>query len=313
MVTPVYICTGFLDSGKTTFIKDTLMKQDWIEDGPTLLLACEEGEEEYTEAYLDENGMFLFQIEDREQLNHDFLRNCERIYHPAQVVIEYNGTWELQELLEEHFPENWEIQGVYSTVNGETLDMYLKNMRNLLMNQLTESELIVINRCGEGTDRSQFRRALKIQNPQAQLIFESTDGEIIPQGEEDLPFDIKADRIEIGDVDFGTWYADAYEHPEHYAHKEVVFLAQLFRPKGMPTSLMLPGRQIMTCCADDIRFYGYPCRLEKGTKIEQRSWARVTARFEFESFRQYAPKQPVLYLVEMEKAERPEDPVVYLG
>ena len=49
MTTPVYICTGFLDSGKTTFIKDTLMKQEWIEEGPTLLLQCEEGEEEDSE------------------------------------------------------------------------------------------------------------------------------------------------------------------------------------------------------------------------------------------------------------------------
>ena len=53
MTTPVYICTGFLDSGKTTFIKDTLMKQEWIEEGPTLLLQCEEGEEEYSEKYLE--------------------------------------------------------------------------------------------------------------------------------------------------------------------------------------------------------------------------------------------------------------------
>lgn len=40
--------------------------------------------------------------------------------------------------------------GIYSTVNGTTLDMYLKNMRNMLMEQLTESELIIINRCPEG-------------------------------------------------------------------------------------------------------------------------------------------------------------------
>ena len=56
MTTPVYICTGFLDSGKTTFIKDTLMKQEWIEEGPTLLLQCEEGEEEYSEKYLEEKS-----------------------------------------------------------------------------------------------------------------------------------------------------------------------------------------------------------------------------------------------------------------
>ena len=274
MTTPVYICTGFLDSGKTTFIKDTLMKQEWIEEGPTLLLQCEEGEEEYSEKYLDENGLFLFNIEEREKLNKTFFENCEKIYHPVQVIIEYNGTWDLQEILDEDFPRNWEIQGVYSTVSGETLDMYLKNMRNMLMNQLTESELIIINRCGENTDRSAFRRALKIQNPQAQLIFEGVDGNIIPQTEEDLPYDLKADHIFIDDVDFGTWYVDAYEHPERYEHKKITFLAQLFRPKGMPANMLIPGRQIMTCCADDIRFYGYPCNLGRAAQITQRSWKK---------------------------------------
>ncbi|XCP84184.1 hypothetical protein ABXS75_14065 [Roseburia hominis] len=313
MMTPVYICTGFLDSGKTTFVKDTLMKQDWIEDGPTLLLQCEEGEEEYPEDWRDENGVFLFEIEDREQLNEAFFQNCERIYHPDQVIIEYNGTWDLQEIMNESFPENWEIQGVYSTVNGETLDVYLKNMRNMLMNQLTESELIVTNRCGENTDRSSFRRALKIQNPMAQLIFEDMEGNIIPQTAEDLPFDIKADKIEIEDTDFGIWYVDAYEHPERYEHKEILFLAQVFRPKGMPANMLIPGRQIMACCAEDIRFYGYPCKMSEKARIEQRSWMRVRVRFEFEAVRKFAPKQPILYLLDAKKADRPEEEVVYLG
>ena len=30
MVTPVFVCTGFLDSGKTTLVKETLMEQDWM-------------------------------------------------------------------------------------------------------------------------------------------------------------------------------------------------------------------------------------------------------------------------------------------
>ena len=56
MATPMFIVTGFLDSGKTTMIKDTLMEQEWIEPGLTLLLLCEEGEEEYPEEYLKEKN-----------------------------------------------------------------------------------------------------------------------------------------------------------------------------------------------------------------------------------------------------------------
>ena len=313
MTTPVYICTGFLDSGKTTFIKDTLMKQEWIEEGPTLLLQCEEGEEEYSEKYLDENGLFLFNIEEREKLNKTFFENCEKIYHPVQVIIEYNGTWDLQEILDEDFPRNWEIQGVYSTVSGETLDMYLKNMRNMLMNQLTESELIIINRCGENRDRSAFRRALKIQNPQAQLIFEGVDGNIIPQTEEDLPYDLKADHIFIDDVDFGTWYVDAYEHPERYEHKKITFLAQLFRPKGMPANMLIPGRQIMTCCADDTTFLGYVCRSDYAPHIKEGSWVEVTAKVAFENRTEYQGEGIVLYASDVKECEPLKEEMVYFN
>ena len=289
------------------------MKQEWIEEGPTLLLQCEEGEEEYSEKYLDENGLFLFNIEEREKLNKTFFENCEKIYHPVQVIIEYNGTWDLQEILDEDFPRNWEIQGVYSTVSGETLDMYLKNMRNMLMNQLTESELIIINRCGENTDRSAFRRALKIQNPQAQLIFEGVDGNIIPQTEEDLPYDLKADHIFIDDVDFGTWYVDAYEHPERYEHKKITFLAQLFRPKGMPANMLIPGRQIMTCCADDTSFLGYICKSAYAPKLKQGEWVEVTAKAAYENRTEYQGEGIVLYAENVSPCEPLADEMVYFN
>ena len=313
MVTPVFICTGFLDSGKTTLIKDTLMEQEWIEPGLTLLIVCEEGEEEYSEEYLKRKNMALLNIEEPEQLNATFFKNCEKNYHPTQVVIEYNGMWKLQDLLMIKYPRNWQLQGVYSTVNGMTVDMYLKNMRNVLMEQLTESELIVVNRCPAETDRSGFRRALKVQNPMAQLIFEGTDGKIIQPSAEDLPYDVKTNPIVIDDMDFGIWYVDAYDHPDIYLHKEIEFVAQAFRPKGMGKDMFVPVRKIMTCCADDIRFYGYPCKVDKNIDIPMKKWVKIRARFEFESVTSFGNEQPVLYLTHMEVAQKPEEEVVYLG
>ena len=313
MVTPVFVVTGFLDSGKTTMIKETLMEQEWIEPGLTLLLLCEEGDEEYPKEYLDEKDMVLLKIDDIKQLNPTFFKNCEKNYHPAQIVIEYNGMWKLEDLLTIKYPRSFELQGVYSTVDGTTLDMYLMNMRNMLMEQLTESELIVVNRCAPGVDRSGFRRALKVQNPMAQLIFEGLDGKIIEPSEEDLPYDVKGDKIVIDDMDFGVWYVDAYDHPELYLHKEIEFKAQTFRPKGMKDNMFVPVRQIMTCCAADVRYYGYPCKAEKKIEITKRAWVRVRVRFEYESLAAFGSKQPVLYLIDMEPADQPEEEVVYLG
>lgn len=310
---PVFVVTGFLDSGKTTLVKETLMEQEWIEQGLTLLLRCEEGEEEYTKEYLDEKDMILLEIEEPEQLNAEFFKNCEKNYHPAQIVIEYNGMWKLADLLSIKYPRNWELQGVYSTVDGTTLDMYLTNMRNMLMEQLTESELIVVNRCAPQVDRSGFRRALKVQNPMAQLIFEDPEGKIIQPSEEDLPYNVKADKIMIDDDDFGIWYVDAYDHPERYLHKEIEFTAQAFRPKGMAEDMFVPVRKIMTCCADDIRYYGYPCRLPGKQDIPKHQWVRVKAKFGYEAVASYGSKQPVLYLIQMVPTVKPKEEIVYLG
>lgn len=313
MTTPVYICTGFLNSGKTTFIQDTLLNQDWIEEGPTLLIRCEEGEEEYSEKYLDAHQLFMVDVEDMDDLDQTFFEKCEKIYHPVQVIIEFNGMWDLQEVMDADYPKHWEIQGVYSTVNGETLDMYLKNMRNILLNQLVESELIVVNRCTENTNRSAFRRSMKMQNPIGQVLFEDVDGNIIPETEEDLPYDLKEKHIELEDLDYGIWFIDAYEHPERYVGKELSFLAQIMRPQNMPNNMIVAGRQIMTCCADDIQFGAYPAYLPGEARIEQKSWVRIKVRFEHKRVQKFGQKQPVLYVLDLKLAEKPEEEIVYIN
>ena len=47
MTVPVYLFTGFLESGKTSLIKETLLDPGFNDGEKTLLLACEEGFEEY--------------------------------------------------------------------------------------------------------------------------------------------------------------------------------------------------------------------------------------------------------------------------
>lgn len=172
---------------KTLLVKDTLMEQEWIEPGLTLLILCEEGEEEYSKEYLEENDMVLLKIDKFEQLNAAFFTNCEKNYHPAQVVIEYNGMWKLEDLLQLKYPRKWQFRE-FILLLMERHWIVPEKHEKYVDGPLTESELIIINRCPEGVDRSGFRRALKVQNPMAQLIFEGMDGKIIQPTAEDLPF-----------------------------------------------------------------------------------------------------------------------------
>ena len=110
-VIPVFVVTGFLDSGKTTLVRETLMEQEWIEPGRTLLICCEEGEIPYTEEYLQEKDMVLEQVTEMETLTPAYFKELTKKYRPVQVVIEYNGMWKLSDLLSIQYPRSWELQG----------------------------------------------------------------------------------------------------------------------------------------------------------------------------------------------------------
>ncbi|MDD7770493.1 GTP-binding protein [Suipraeoptans intestinalis] len=313
MKKPVFVCTGFLDSGKTTLIRETLMEQEWMEKGRTLLILCEEGEVSYPEAYKKEKEITLVRVRDFSELTPEMLKKWDRKQEPVQVILEFNGMWSLKNLTAVPFPENWELQGVYSTVNGQTLQPYLDNMRNLLMEQLLLSDLVVVNRCGKEVNRSGFRRAVRIQNPATQVIFEDLDGKIIQETKEDLPYRTDGSRIVVEDDDFGIWYADAYDHPERYQDKEIEFTAQSFRTERMAEGIFAPVRKIMTCCAADVRFYGYPCRYDRKVSIKNGKWVRVRVRYDFQPTGEGGQYQPILHLLQIKPARKPEQEVVYLG
>ena len=76
---PIYLITGFLDSGKTTLLTDTL-NMDYFNDGQrTVLLMCEDGEVEYNAQYLAERNCRLIPIEDQSQLNTAFLEEIDAL------------------------------------------------------------------------------------------------------------------------------------------------------------------------------------------------------------------------------------------
>ena len=66
MEIPVYLFTGFLESGKTRFIQGFLEDERFNTDENTLLLVCEEGIEEYDTDRFKVNNVIVEYIEDEE-------------------------------------------------------------------------------------------------------------------------------------------------------------------------------------------------------------------------------------------------------
>ena len=308
---PVYLFTGILESGKTSFIRDTLNDRGFQRGEKTVLILCEEGIEEYDEVALSKKNVFIEKVENKEDLNSKFYRKCEELHHPERVMIEYNGMWEMDIIEEDFMPEEWILAQVISTVDAATFPMYWNNMRSIVMEQLSLSDMIILNRCTNETKRNDFRRCVKLFNKKAQIGYEAAEGFEGMLAEEELPFDIDADIIEIEDDDYGIWYMDAMDNSKKYDGKVVKFNGLVFRPKNYAKTSFVPGRFAMTCCADDIAYMGMLCKCKEEIPYQDKEWVTLTARIKREFVKEYRGKGPVLYLEIIEKSQKPEDDLVY--
>lgn len=309
---PVYLFTGFMDSGKTTLIKETLLENGFAEQGKSLIICCEDGEIEYEEEELKKVGTKLVMVENEEDFTADFLEKTAAEYLPDQIFIEYNGTWAMSTLLETPMPKGWVIVQSLATVDATTFDMYLANMRTMIMEQLFEADVVIFNRCDDSTDKGKYRRNVKALNRKAQLVYERADGSL-DEREEELPFDISADELDITDADYAIWYMDCMENPKKYEGKKVKFLALVYNPDKLKKGVFVPGRFAMTCCVEDVTFIGFKCKYPEENKILHKSWIYITAEVHYEFAREYKGKGPVLYPVSIEPAEKPEDELVYFS
>ena len=261
MNVPVYIVTGFLGAGKTKFITDMLTDEGFSEGEKTLLLCCEEGEEEYDPEALKAGNATLVNLDDPKQIAGKRLMRMNREHQPERVIIEYNATWLLQTLYDAEKPESWALAQIIDLVDASTFEMYLKNMRKYMADGLKEADLVIFNRCDENSRKSPWRRAVKGLNSGTRIFFENLDGTTDDGvADEDLPYDVKADPVTIGDEDFGTFYLDALEHPDRYDGKRIHARGRAFRMEDMPKNCYVFGRHVMTCCAEDIGGIGFLCQ-----------------------------------------------------
>lgn len=308
---PVFVIHGFLESGKTMFAQETLA-DDYFSGGErNLVIACEEGVEEYDEDLLKRTDTTLVVLEDKSEFSEKFLNDCQKKYSPTQVVIEYNCMWGLDFLRDMYMPRSWFVAQVITIVDATTFDVYLKNMKSIFMEMAKDSDLIIFNRSTETTPAATYKRNMRAVNPKAQVVFEKEDGSQL-EFEEELPFDINADVIEIADEDYGIWYIDAMDHPEKYDGRTLKFTGMVYINNRLPKGYFVPGRMAMTCCADDTAFIGFLCKSAYADRLKSKQWISVTAKAHMEKRAEYSGETGVvLHSVSIKSAEKPKEELVY--
>lgn len=314
MEVPVYLFTGFMDSGKTSLIIQTLLENDFGVGARTLIIACEDGDEEYDDEKLEKCKAVAVAVDSEEEFTKEYLEECDRTIKPDQVFIEYNGTWEAAKILEMDLPKDWVIVQSLATVDASTYEMYLTNMRAMMMEQVFHTDVVIFNRCTDDTPKAKFRRTIKAINRKAQIVYEREDGSIDENDMEELPYDINQDVIEITDADYGIFYLDVQDDPKKYEGKTIKFLGLVYRPeKFAKKPMFVPGRFAMTCCVEDIQFIGLKCKYDRANEIPHKSWINLTAEIHVEFAKEYRGKGPVLYAKKVEMASAPEDELVYFS
>lgn len=310
MKIPIYVITGFLEGGKTSFIKEMLEDPNFTEDEKSLLLVCEEGEEGYDPVMLERYHTTPIRLENETELTSELLKKLQSQYKPDRILIEYNGMWKTASLLELALPKNWFFYQVVSIVDASTFDTYLGNMRSVFMDFLSNAELVIFNRCEEESRIGSWRRTVRAMNRRAGTVFLDLDGNPIECEDEALPYDITAPVIQLEDEDYGTWYLDASNAPEKYVGKQIVFKAIVYKDRKFPKNTFVPGRFAMVCCAEDVSFMGFIGKYDKLEGFKLRDWVQVTAEVRNEYYPEYQGKGPVLYVSKMEKCLPPKEEMV---
>ncbi len=309
---PLYLFTGFLCAGKTKFIQETLEDARFHKGERTLLLICEEGEEEYDPSAFAAPGVVTERIENEADLTPALWQTLWDRYQPERLLVEYHGMWQLASLYGS-LPEEIPVVQEFCFFETETAMVYNANLRSLVVDKLQNCDLVAFNRMPVDADVMPYHKLVRAVSRNAVIVYERNDGTIQQDDIEDpLPFDINASVIEIGDTDYALWYRDMTEEMKKYQGKTVSFLAMVARSKevSLPKDQFVIGRNVMTCCIDDIRYAGLVCEYPGADAFAAGDWVRVKAKLQIKHHSLYGRKGPVLTALEVARTTPPADPVV---
>ena len=306
---PVYLFTGFLESGKTKFIQETLCDERFNKGEKTLLLVCEEGVEEYEPDEFSGENVFIKVVEEESELSEDLLRGFIKETDAERVMVEYNGMWMLDSLYQA-MPQEWVVYQEFMFADATTFLTYNQNMRQLTYDKLKSCELVVFNRFTREMDKMPYHKIVRGASRRADIAYEYAPDDVEYDDIEDpLPFDINAPIIEIGVDDYAIWYRDLTENPSNYEGKTIKVLCRALTRKKLPSKTFIVGRHVMTCCIEDTQFAALVCQWDQASKVVNDSWINLTAKIHYKFHVAYKQKGPVLTCVELEPAEAPENSI----
>lgn len=306
---PVFLFTGFLDAGKTKFIQETLENADFVAGRRTLLLVCEQGEEEYDPTRFASPDIFCETVENEDELTAALMLALVSKHCATQIMVEYNGMWALDTLYQALTPP-LAVAQEFAFFDSTSILIYNNNMRTQTVDKLRSCDLAIFNRVPLEADVMPYHKLVRGVSRQADIVYDRVDGTVQRDEIEDpLPFDKNADVIEIEDVDYALFYRDLGENLEQYEGKTVKFRGLVAKNPKLRAGEMALGRAIMVCCADDVAYSGLVAEHSGADRYAEGEWLMVTATVALKKHPLYERTGPVLLVKSLAHTDPPKEEI----
>lgn len=296
---PVFVIQGFLDSGKTSFIKATLKRDKLFSKGKTLLLCCEQGEIEYDQEALKALDIEIIYFDSEEEFSLLRLHELHKKYNPARYIIEMNFLWNENNIV---YPEYMDIMQIFTIIDGTTFATYYPNMKQKFNNAIQISDVVAFTKLnGDNTSLLPFKQGLAVTNYRCFYCLMNEECLAEKEAFDSLvPYDLSQDELFIDENDFGIFYIDSYTNKENYENKIVNFKAWVAKTPKLKGSEFVLGRKVLNCCAEDIQFFGFLVKDDLNLNLKHNSWINIKARCNVEYSKEYKEEEVVLTPLEIE-------------
>lgn len=300
----VFLINGFLESGKTTFIKNAILNDPEIEKERVLIICCEQGEEDFSEL---PGKIYVHEVEEKQDFTSELLIELDKKYRPTYVIIEYNGVWGMQTAYSARIPDGWQIAQQMTIIDATTFKSYFSNMKSIFADMLGSSSTVFVNRCTGDDDFKYYKDSIKICSPNTEIVYISDQEGIMDITlEEDLPYNLDDDVIELDDQSYTTWYIDMLDNIQRYIGKTVDYIGQTVKPDYFRKDYFSVGNMVITCCEDDMQFLGFVCHYDGAESLQEGGYVKVRGQVRVEYAPEYEQQGPVIYLNQVIPVSPPE-------
>ncbi len=257
---------GFLDAGKTSYIRDCIQNDYSYKYGTTLILCFEQGEEEYDEETLTARRTSVAYYEGNEDVS-TFCRRCIETVQPDRIYVEMNAMMPDQREL---FPNSMKVASAVTLIDWKTLPLYFRNFKQMIQQMVAASQQITFRDCPSKELLEPYAQPFRLMNQTASYLRQDPMGYHERAFDLFLPYSLETNEITITEGNYLLFWLDAFDHPEHYEGKTLHFSDPLELRRSCATDPWFAGRVVMVCCMADLQFMAFA--LEDNGRIPHEGW-----------------------------------------